>query len=119
MSWIALDDVVYGLYRLITDESLSGPVNLVAPHPVTNTELTRTLARVLGRPSLLPVPGSAVTLGFGEMGRSVLLGGALIVPRRLSDAGHAFAYPSLEGALRHLLGRNAPSPSGFTVELHG
>jgi uncharacterized protein (TIGR01777 family) len=117
MSWIALDDVLYAIYRLITDESITGPVNVVAPQPVTNAELTHTLGAVLGRPTALPLPASAVTLGFGEMGRSVLLGGALVVPRRLLDAGHAFAHPSLEGALRHLLGRDAPAPPSFAVEV--
>ena len=106
-SWVALDDVVAVLARACRDPGLSGPVNLTAPVPVRNGEFSRVLARVLGRPALLPVPPLALRAMFGEMARETLLAGARVAPARLVAAGHAFRFPELEGALRHLLGRPA------------
>jgi len=103
MSWIALDDVPSVMLHLIEHDSLSGPVNVVSPHPVTNAEFTRILGHVLGRPAVLPLPGFAARLLFGEMADALLLGGARVIPRQLEHTGYRFAYPRLEQALQHLL----------------
>jgi uncharacterized protein (TIGR01777 family) len=103
MSWVALDDAVGAIKHALTNESLSGPVNVVAPHPVTNAEFTKTLGRVLGRPTLFPVPAFAVRLAFGEMADALLLSSARVEPARLQATNYKFAYPELEGALRHIL----------------
>jgi hypothetical protein len=103
MSWIALDDVPSVMLHVIEHDSLSGPVNVVSPHAVTNAEFTRIVGQVLGRPAILPLPGFAARLLFGEMADALLLGGAHVIPRRLQDTGYRFAYPRLEQALQHLL----------------
>jgi uncharacterized protein (TIGR01777 family) len=100
--WIHLDDVVGGMLRCLDDEQLSGPVNLTAPSPATNAELSRALGRVLRRPAFLPVPGLALKLLYGEMAQ-VVIEGACVVPERLLAAGHTFAHPELEPALRAAL----------------
>jgi hypothetical protein len=107
MSWIAVDDLVAAVGRLLADSSLAGPVNAVAPAPVTNAELTRVLARVLRRPTLAPVPAFALRLGLGEMAEAALLASQRARPARLLAAGFRFRFPELEPALRHLLGRPA------------
>jgi uncharacterized protein (TIGR01777 family) len=104
-SWIALDDVLGAARHALASEALRGPVNVVAPAPVTNAEFTQTLARVLRRPALLPVPAAGVRLVLGEMADALLLAGARVAPDRLLDTGYRFRFPDLEGALRHLLGR--------------
>ncbi|MEY3012532.1 MAG: hypothetical protein RIT45_1267 [Pseudomonadota bacterium] len=106
MPWIALDDAVYGLAALAVDPALAleGPVDLVAPQAVAQAEFARTLGRVLGRPAVLPLPALAVRTLFGAMGDELLLRGAPVHPTHLLRAGFRFAYPDLEGALRHLLG---------------
>lgn len=106
MSWVALEDVIGAIRHAIRTEGLSGPLNATAPHPATNAEFTRTLGRVLGRPAFVPVPAAAIRLMFGEMGKSLLLAGARVLPRRLLESGYAFQYPDLEAALRHALGRS-------------
>lgn len=100
MSWIALDDVVAALEHLAFGSALSGPVNAVAPHPVTNREFAATLGRVLRRPTVLPLPAFMVRLLFGEMGQALLLEGARVLPTRLEASGFRFRYPRLEEALR-------------------
>ena len=82
-------------------------MNFVAPTPVTNAEFTRTLGRVLSRPTIFPVPRFGVRLAFGEMGDALLLGSQRVEPRVLKDKGFRFSWPTLEAALRHLLeGKN-------------
>lgn len=103
MSWIALDDVPSVMLHIIEHDSLSGPVNVVSPHAVTNAEFTRILGQVLGRPAILPLPGFVARLLFGEMADALLLGGARVIPRQLEHTGYRFAYPRLEQALQHLL----------------
>lgn len=105
MSWIDLDDLTGAIGHALATDTLSGPVNAVAPTPVTNAEFTRTLGRVLRRPTLLPLPAFAARLAFGEMADELLLASARVVPARLQATGYAFRYPTLEGALRHQLGR--------------
>ncbi len=105
LSWIALDDAVGALHHLVWSEAAAGAVNLTAPGPVTNAELTRALARVLRRPALLPVPAGAVRALLGEMGQALLLDGARVLPRALEASGFRFRLPTLEAALREELGR--------------
>jgi len=103
MSWIALDDVVNGLKFLMADTSARGPVNLVSPNPATNSEFTKTLGRVLSRPTLFPVPAFGVRLAFGEMADALLLSSQKVEPGVLKDKGFLFSWPTLETALKHLL----------------
>jgi uncharacterized protein (TIGR01777 family) len=105
MSWIGIDDLLQIILFATTAETLNGPVNAVAPNPVTNLVFTKTLGRVLGRPAIFPMPAFAVRFAFGEMGEELLLASARIEPARLLSAGYQFRFPELEGALRHLLGR--------------
>jgi uncharacterized protein (TIGR01777 family) len=105
-SWIALDDVVGVIHHLLARSDLSGPVNASAPEPVTNAELTKTLGRVLGRPTFVPVPAVALRIAFGEVA-DALLASTRMRPERLLETGYRFRYPELEEALRHVLGRPA------------
>ncbi len=103
LSWIALPDVVGAVAHLLAREDVVGPVNLVAPHPVTNREFTRTLARLLRRPAVVPAPAPLLRALFGEMADEALLASARVVPAKLLASGYAFRYPDLEGALRAVL----------------
>ena len=104
MSWVALDDVVGIIEHALKDEQVRGPVNTVAPAPVTNAEFAKAMGHVLSRPALLPMPAFALRLALGrEMADALLLGGARVEPARLKATGYQFAYPDLEGALRHVL----------------
>ena len=105
-SWIELGDLVRVLELCLALDALAGPVNAVAPAPATNRELTHVMGRVLGRPTLVPLPAIAVRLLLGEMGQALLLDSARVLPRRLERAGFRFRHPELEGALRAAL---APS----------
>jgi uncharacterized protein (TIGR01777 family) len=105
-SWITLRDVVGVFSYLIEREDVSGPVNVVAPDPVTNAEFARVLGRVLHRPALLPVPAIALELVLGQMARDTVLASQRIVSRRLG--GYQFADPRLEGAMRHVLADGSP-----------
>jgi uncharacterized protein (TIGR01777 family) len=108
MSWIALEDLVGAITHAIVRDELGGPINAVAPHAVTNAEFTRTLGRVLRRPTLLPAPAFALRLMLGEMADELLLASARGEPARLLASGFAFRYPTLEGALRVSLREAAP-----------
>lgn len=101
-SWVSMDDLV-AAYRLALETTLAGPVNLVSPNPTTNHEFVKSLGRALHRPTVLPVPGFAVKMMFGEMGEVVLLEGQRALPARLLAAGFAFSYPELEAALHRTL----------------
>lgn len=105
VSWIALDDLPGIVLHALTREELRGPVNAVAPRPVTNRELTEALGKLLSRPTLLPVPAFALRLALGEMADALLLSGCRVVCRRLDETGYRFRYPEIWGALRHLLVR--------------
>ena len=102
-SWIALRDAVGAIRHALATESLQGPVNVVAPQPVTNREFTRILTRVLGRPAFIPLPAFAARLALGEMADALLLASSRVEPARLTATGFAFEHPELEGALRALL----------------
>jgi hypothetical protein len=103
MSWLTIDDAVGIIQHGIACPELSGPVNAVAPEPVTNAEFTRSLGTVLGRPAVLPVPAFGLELLFGEMAGEALLGSQRVLPRRLEETGYAFRDPVLLPALRRLL----------------
>lgn len=99
MSWISLEDTVRAIRFAIANDALRGPVNTVAPEPVTNAEFTRALASALGRPALLKVPPIALRAMFGEMADAMILASQRAVPRRLLDAGFDFRHRRLEDAL--------------------
>lgn len=101
-SWIHIADEVAAIRFLIESEDARGPFNLSAPHPLTNTQFSRALGRVLGRPALVRTPAFVLRLLFGELG-SVLLEGQRAVPRRLVELGFAFRFPEAEEALRNLV----------------
>jgi uncharacterized protein (TIGR01777 family) len=103
MSWIALDDVVGAIKFALTSDALDGPVNVVAPNPVTNAEFTKTLGKAISRPTLFPIPAFGLRLAFGEMADALLLSGQRVEPSRLKEAGHQFHYSDLGGALRQIL----------------
>jgi uncharacterized protein len=99
VSWVHEDDVIGAMLFALDDERVSGPVNVTAPEPVTNKELSKTLGHVLARPAITPVPGFAVKLLYGEMS-SIVTTGARVLPRRLEELGYRFRRPDLEPALR-------------------
>jgi uncharacterized protein len=103
VSWVTLDDAVGAIRHALLTEPLQGPANTVAPHPVTNEEFTKTLGKVLGRPTLVPLPAFAARLMFGEMADELLLASARVQPTRLLATAYAFRYPELGAGLRHLL----------------
>ena len=105
LSWIAIDDVVGAISHAILSDALRGPVNAVAPHPVTNREFTKTLGRVLWRPTIFPLPAFAAHMVMGEMADELLLASARVKPARLLASGYEFRFPELKGALRHVLGK--------------
>ena len=96
MSWIALDDAIGCIYHALSTETLSGPVNAVAPNPVTNRDFTKTLGRVLWRPTIFPMPAFMARLAFGEMANDLLLGSTRVIPNKLVDSGYRFLYGDLE-----------------------
>jgi uncharacterized protein (TIGR01777 family) len=103
MSWITLDDTIGVIKHALGDETLTGPVNVVSPQPVTNLEFTKTMGRVLSRPSFCAVPAFAARLAFGEMADAALLASERVEPARLKQSAYVFQHPQLEEALRHLL----------------
>jgi len=105
VSWIDMDDEVGLIYHALVTKAVRGPLNATAPDPVPNSTFTSTLGRVLGRPTLIPVPALGVKTLLGEMGQALLLDGARVVPRKAEKTGFEFRYPSLEESLRFQLGR--------------
>lgn len=102
VSWIHLNDVLAAFRFVIKHKELSGPVNLAAPQTLTNAEFTKTLAKVMMRPAILPVPEFALKMVFGE-GAMVLTEGQEAIPKKLLDAGFNFEFPKLKEALEDLL----------------
>ncbi len=103
MSWIALDDVIRGIKFALANDSIRGPVNFVAPAPVTNARFSKTLGKVLSRPTLFPVPAFGVRLLFGEMADALLLSSQQVAPAVLETSNFLFQYSQLKAALRHSL----------------
>lgn len=117
MSWIALDDAIGAIYHAMVNENLSGPVNAVAPHPVTNREFTKTLGRVLWRPAIFPMPAFMARLVFSEMANDLLLGSTRVQPVKLLQSGYHFLHADLERSLRHLLGKASPQGAEEQINL--
>lgn len=108
LSYLTLDDLLDVILRSLTDDTLSGPLNAVTDAPVTQRELSRSLARVLWRPNLVPVPPFLLKAAVGsEMAEEVLLSSQRVVPEKLRRLGHTFRHRSIDDALRHVLGRTA------------
>jgi uncharacterized protein (TIGR01777 family) len=105
MSWISLEDVVRGIRFLAESAAMSGPVNLVAPEPVQNSEFADTLGAVLHRPAVVPVPALALRLAFGRMADDTILASQRVLPKKLAGAGFEFRHPRLDEALRFELRR--------------
>jgi uncharacterized protein (TIGR01777 family) len=105
MSWIDAQDMVGAIHHILKSDLLQGPVNMVAPKPVTNAEFAKTLGGVLSRPAILPVPAFAVKLAFGEMGETVLLGSQRVEPTQLVMSGYPFRFSSLRASLENTLRR--------------
>jgi uncharacterized protein (TIGR01777 family) len=103
MSWIALDDVVGGIKFALKNDSIRGPVNFVAPNPVTNAEFTKTLGKALSRPTIFPIPAFGLRLLFGEMADALLLSSQRVEPQKLQRSEYPFSHPQLDPALRHIL----------------
>lgn len=103
MSWIDVQDMVGGILHILKTDLLQGPVNMVAPRPVTNAEFTETLAGVLRRPAIFPLPAFVVKAVFGEMGEATLLSSQRVEPARLVGTGYPFAFSDLRLSLEHLL----------------
>jgi hypothetical protein len=101
--WVHLEDVVSALLFCLDNGDCRGPVNVTAPHPVTNAEFSRALGRALRRPAILPVPGIAVRLLYGEMSEIVTTG-QRVVPARLQELGFDFRHARVEAALSDVLG---------------
>lgn len=103
MSWIDVQDMAGGILHVVNNDALSGPVNMVAPTPVTNAEFTKTLASVLHRPAIFPVPSFVVKTLFGEMGETILLGSQRVQPSQLLASGYPFRLRTLRESLERLL----------------
>jgi uncharacterized protein len=102
-SWVAIEDVIGAIQHTLSTEWAHGPMNVVSPNAVTNQEFTKTLGRVLRRPTIFPMPGLAARVVFGEMAEALLLASARVQPIRLEGSGYRFRFPALETALRHLV----------------
>lgn len=102
-SWIALDDLLEVICFALTNDELKGPVNAVAPDPVTNAAFTKALGNVLHRSTIFSLPAFAVRLMFGEMADAIMVGGAQIFPEKLLALGFNFKYPDIQSALVHSL----------------
>jgi uncharacterized protein (TIGR01777 family) len=104
MSWISLDDEVAAILFCLGNKNITGPVNLVSPHPVRNEEFTKTLGNVLSRPTLFPLPAFAAKLLLGQqMAEELLLASQRVLPNQLQMSGFSFQYPLLHDALQHEL----------------
>jgi hypothetical protein len=99
-SWISIDDAAGAVHHALMTDSLSGPVNAVAPNAVTNAEFTKTLGRVLHRPTMVPMPAFAARLALGEMADELLLASIRVEPKELNRSGYDFRQPTLESALQ-------------------
>ena len=109
MSWIALPDLLHAIQFVMAHPEVQGPVNAVAPQPVTNRDFTSTLAKVLKRPAFLAVPEFLLRMAPGGMGEEALLASARVLPDRLTHAGFPFEHPHLEPALRSVLAKKSPA----------
>ncbi len=111
VSWIHLDDVVAAIVFCLDRDGANGPLNLTAPHPVTNAEFSHALGHALRRPAVLPVPSLALRALYGEMSQ-IITTGQRVIPRRLDELGFQFRHPFVEQALRQALGDESDHPNG-------
>jgi uncharacterized protein (TIGR01777 family) len=105
-SFISARDHARAIVHALETPSLKGPVNFCAPEPCTNAGFTKALGKVMGRPTILPLPGFAVSLLFGEMGQEMLLGGVRAMPAKLVNSGFKFSHPTIEEALQSAMDEN-------------
>ncbi len=103
ISWVTLEDICRMVPFLLENETISGPVNLVSPNPVTNREFTKTLGSLLHRPTIFPLPAFAARLLFGQMADDLMLSSTRVKPGKLMDAGYDFVHPQLNQALTSLM----------------
>lgn len=103
MSWLTRDELVNVIEFLIETPEAEGPINAVTPQPVTNREFTKTLGRVLGKPTVLPAPAFALKLAMGQMADELLLASTNVVPAQLQSLGYEFEHPQLDAAFRSIL----------------
>lgn len=103
MSCISIDDVVLAIVHALNTAAVVGPLNVVGPTPVTNREFTKTLGKIVGRPTVFPMPAFAARLAFGEMADELLLSSDRVEPKKLLDGGYTFNHRDLQTALRHVL----------------
>lgn len=103
MSWVDIDDVIGIINHILVDDNIKGPVNVVAPNPVTNKEFTKALGKVLHRPTLLPIPSLGLKIIFGPMADELLIEGQKVMPVKLQASNYKFKYADLESSLRHSL----------------
>jgi hypothetical protein len=104
-SWVALDDVVGAIYHLICRDDVSGPVNVVAPEPLTNKAFAQALGGVISRPALIPAPAFGLRLALGDMADALLLASTRVEPNVLRESGYEFRFPTADAALRYCLGK--------------
>jgi hypothetical protein len=105
MGWVDLQDILGAIHHLLKTDSLNGPVNLVAPNPVTNAEFTKILASVLSRPAIFPMPAFAARLAFGQMADELLMASQRVDPSKLIATGYAFRFGDLRTSLKAILSR--------------
>ncbi len=103
MSWLSIDDAVAMIQYVIANDSIHGYVNFVTQNTINNREFTKTLGRVLNRPTIFPLPVFAARLAFGEMADELLLSSTRVFPEKLVDSGYKFQHPDLSQALEHLI----------------
>ena len=103
MSWIDVQDMVGAIHHILKNDLIQGPVNMVAPKPARNAEFAATLANVLSRPAILPMPAFVAKLAFGEMGEELLLSSQKVEPGKLISSGYPFRYRELRASLENLL----------------
>ena len=103
MSWISLTDMIDAISKIVETPSISGPVNMTAPNPVTNAEFTKILGKVLHRPEFIPMPAPIARMLFGEMADALLLSSARVLPDKLIKHGYQFKHTDLKSALEDIL----------------
>jgi uncharacterized protein len=104
-SWIHVQDLVGAVHHILKNDLLQGPVNVVSPRPVSNSDFTKTLASVLSRPAIFPMPAFAARLAFGQMADELLLASQRVEPAKLVASGYPFQYSDLKKALQEILQR--------------
>lgn len=102
-SWIGLNDLVRAIAFSIEQDSIQGPVNAVAPEPLTNLAFTKTVGKVLRRPTVFPLPGFMASIVLGEMANDLLLASTRVIPEKLQQSGFRFEQPDLKSCLEHEL----------------